>query len=750
LETTIVRVSFLAFAVLVSPLSAGDRVVLKDGMVFSGDVDLKDERIEVAERHRVVSISRTLLLDPEPAVDVKPPIAFKVPQPVPNKPPRPLAPLAGFAKVEPFDEYGRRAVVVVGENGRTANHIQAIHAIYPTHVETDVVEGSFKSTASLQTLPGPTLRKILRRCIDPKKEQERVRVVEFLLDAERFEEANQEIAEVKRDGFSAGAVEILTTKLKRSIADALIRRLGRWATSDDLQRCREIAFEARSHAVAEQLAKLDELMNGLEKKAAEVALAKRVLANASMGAANHLRAAELIAAARSIDSALAPSTLERIRPMLFLAEQSASKPEDLLGVAVSGWCAGPVLAQPDLDRAADLWRARDHLLAAIEGDGVAFQDRLRRLVAPPAEGRPKVKTDVLATMIAMLPGRLSDRPADSVTQVKGEAGKSQAFEYVVYLPPGYTPNRRWSAVIALHDQNADPQKEIGAWRGSASDFGVVVCCPAWRKDARSVWGFGVEDHLRMEEIVADLRRRFSIDADRLFLAGRGAGGDVAWDFAAGHPDEFAGLISLNGLPMKYATRYTVNFAHLAIMSIHGGLNMQRASSMHNEFAKLCAKKCDALHVVYPARGGEGFASDVPMLFEWMSKRRRSTFPRKIAAVAARETDRRFYWMEIDEFRDGGLIPSELLSRSRFTPATLTGDVTDAGSLLVRTNNVQSLEILLSPKLVALDAPGFAVKVNAKTVLKGPVEPDLETMLRHVRKTGDTARLVAKVVTVPRP
>jgi hypothetical protein len=87
-----------AFSSLVFAAAAGDRIVLKDGLVFSGSLDLKDERIEVTERHRVVSISRTMLLNPEEAVDVRPPISFKMPQPVPLKPPRPLNPLSGYSR----------------------------------------------------------------------------------------------------------------------------------------------------------------------------------------------------------------------------------------------------------------------------------------------------------------------------------------------------------------------------------------------------------------------------------------------------------------------------------------------------------------------------------------------------------------------------------------------------------------------------------------------------------------------------
>jgi len=740
---------WLALAVA-SAVHAGDRVVLKDGTSFTGAIEIKDERIEVTERHRVVSISRSLLLHPEEAIDAKPPISFKVPQPVPAKPPRPLNPLAGFAKVDPFDEFGRRGVVIINEGGRTANHIQAIHALFPTHVETDVVEGSFRSTASLSTIPGPILRKILRRCIDPTKEPERVRVVEFLLQAERFEEAHQEIAELKRESFSAATVDGLTARLTRRLADMLIARLERRAAIGDIERSRAIASEAKKNATAEQTARIEAVVQTVEKQAADVSKAERVLASAAMGVAGHARGADLSSALKAVKAGLSAATIGRLKPMIFLSERSEAKPEELAALGVSGFCAGADLAQSDVERAADLWRCREHLLGAIGGDEVVFQDRLRRLTMPPIEGRPKVRSDVLAMMIAMLPGPSTERQPDSTSQVNAKGINEEPLDYLVYLPSGYNRHRRWPAVVALHDQNADSQKEISAWRGSASDFGVIICCPAWRKDERTAWGYAVEDHVRMEQIVVDLRRRFSIDSDRVFLAGRGAGGDAAWDFAAGHADEFAGLVSLSGLPVKYAERYTANYALLPTLSLHGGLNMQRASLMHKEFSKLCAAKCDAVHIVYPARGGESFASDVPMIFDWMSRRSRTPFPKRVNVVSARESDRRFHWMEIDEFKDGAVIPQSLLSRNRFTPATLNATVTDAGTILVRTGNILELDLHLSPKLAPLDAPGFSVKVNNKTVLKGPIEPDVETILRRLRRTGDSSRLVTNVVSVKRP
>ena len=49
----------------------------------------------------------------------------------------------------------------------------------------------------------------------------------------------------------------------------------------------------------------------------------------------------------------------------------------------------------------------------------------------------------------------------------------------------------------------------------------------------------------------DARKRYSIDSDRVFVAGQLTGANMAWDLALAHPDLFAGAVVISGLPAKY-------------------------------------------------------------------------------------------------------------------------------------------------------------------------------------------------------
>ena len=54
------------------------------------------------------------------------------------------------------------------------------------------------------------------------------------------------------------------------------------------------------------------------------------------------------------------------------------------------------------------------------------------------------------------------------------------------------------------------------------------------------------------DTLRDLRRRFQVDSDRVFLFGWEQGADAALDIGMSHPDQFAGVLfgpAFSGLPL---------------------------------------------------------------------------------------------------------------------------------------------------------------------------------------------------------
>ncbi|MFM7547501.1 MAG: hypothetical protein ACKO8I_01240, partial [Cyanobacteriota bacterium] len=73
--------------------------------------------------------------------------------------------------------------------------------------------------------------------------------------------------------------------------------------------------------------------------------------------------------------------------------------------------------------------------------------------------------------------------------------------------------------------------------------------------------------------VRESLRRFSIDTDRVFLAGHAVGADVAWDVALAHPDLWAGVVLIAPTADRYVTRYWPNARTLPFYMVGGELDV---------------------------------------------------------------------------------------------------------------------------------------------------------------------------------
>ena len=62
--------------------------------------------------------------------------------------------------------------------------------------------------------------------------------------------------------------------------------------------------------------------------------------------------------------------------------------------------------------------------------------------------------------------------------------------------------------------------------------------------------FTAAEHAAAELSLRDARKRYAIDSDRVFVAGQLAGGEMAWDFGLAHPDLFAGVVAISGIPRQ--------------------------------------------------------------------------------------------------------------------------------------------------------------------------------------------------------
>jgi dienelactone hydrolase len=131
--------------------------------------------------------------------------------------------------------------------------------------------------------------------------------------------------------------------------------------------------------------------------------------------------------------------------------------------------------------------------------------------------------------------RAQDLPRGTIIDdVKCAADPSES--YALYLPSSYSPERTWSLLLAFHP-SARGRLMVEKYQAAAEQYGYIVA--GSNTSRNGPWSVSVA---AVHAMSADLGRRFSIDAQRLYLAGLSGGARVAMQVALGK-NNIAGVIA---------------------------------------------------------------------------------------------------------------------------------------------------------------------------------------------------------------
>src|SRR5262249_52418549 len=136
----------------------------------------------------------------------------------------------------------------------------------------------------------------------------------------------------------------------------------------------------------------------------------------------------------------------------------------------------------------------------------------------------------------------------------------------------YHPSRTYPVLIILHATAEGAKDMLTRWRTLAARHGYVLVAPAWGPGLRTTYQYSAKEHALVLDTIRDLRRRFNIDSDRVFLYGRGEGGRMAFDVGLSHPDQFAGVMPQNAAPEYFCAPYWPNAQYLNFYVIEGDFN----------------------------------------------------------------------------------------------------------------------------------------------------------------------------------
>jgi hypothetical protein len=726
---------------------------MKNDLVYQGIVHKDDTIVAITD-----GLKRTIVRDTKIAkIESDPGLrnleTFQLEQPIEIRTGATAMPSVIMGvKAAPWDEYGQRGFSYLNAKLRPVKLTQAIVEMTPHLVKVRGLNAAWLSTLSLSQVPRPVTLGLLGR-VDQSSENERRRVCQFLIQAEWYAEARAELERLAADFPSAAdaarnarqtVLDLEAEKALREVDLAIQAQQPRAA----LAKLKSIVTEgvnpgtlteirARLRLVEDREAALRQLAETLRKKVAALPGEK--------GETWSGRLLEVLQVA-----AEAPDVAQyRLDTFARSLEDREATDEQRVALAFSGWRIGPEQAVPDLTTADALWKVAEALRAYIatrpDEDRTGLLAQLESISWPgPQPGETRHLDPELATKIIRLmpPPRPHDRdivPGSSRTVRVLDDRNTEPTEYAVLLPPEYHPLRVYPVLVALHAGNG-PLGATSFWGEEASRRGYIVVAPEYLIPGPTPdYRYTATENAAVTLALRDARKRFSVDSDRVCLVGQLLGGNMAWDHGLAHPDTYAAVATVNGVPAKYVGSTRANGKLVPFYEVLGEL-VPAASEVIFPFVKeQINKNYDFTHVEYLKRGVEEIPEEVPAILDWLGKWKRTASPKSFKAYSTRPSDDRYFGVVLKEFTPGRTIEPEAvepLGKNVPRPASIEVTTSAPANLIqVKADGVKRLEYWVAPDMVDF-SKRMEVRVNGKTAIKGVARPDLGAFLEDLRVRGD--------------
>jgi pimeloyl-ACP methyl ester carboxylesterase len=658
----------------------------------------------------------------------------------------------------PWNERGRRSFRYLGPRLNKAIQMeQAIIELSPHLVRLRGVDGFWVSQVALESIPRSVVTSLLGR-VEQKNFDERERAVRFLMDVGWHAEAKEALDRLVRDFPQADLKEraanarefiLRTEATERRMEVEVARRAQQYQKMAGLLK----SFTEKGTAAELQIEAREIQRRDDQQHAADVSMAAdlRKLADRLPSAERGFWKGPLVEVLKALDEA-PESVRDRMAAWRKAKPGPGLSDTGRFALAMSGYVVGHENALPDLPAAEAFWKARGMVREYLTGSEPATRSeqtgKLETLEWPVAAGTPDTihRLELLTRIIQLMPPPRHDdetTPGKTVIHRVLDDENNQPTEYALKLPPEYHPLRSYPALVVLHS-GLGPKTAIEQWSAEGTRRGYILIAPEYAVPGQPPdYHYTPSEHAAVELALRDARKRYAIDSDRVFLAGQRTGGNMAWDYALAHPDLFAGVVVISGLPAKYVPRYLPHHERLPLFVVLGDLAPAANEFVFANYVKpWILKAWDITYVEYYRRGLEDFPEEIKPAYDWMDRHRREPVPKSFKVATARLSDDRFYGVVIREFGPGRTTAPEAVDPlgQNLSPATIEMKTSSVSNLIkLEVNGLKRLDIWLSPKLVDFKRK-LELRFHDKPYWKGQVKLEIEPILEDYRMRGDRQQL----------
>lgn len=339
--------------------------------------------------------------------------------------------------------------------------------------------------------------------------------------------------------------------------------------------------------------------------------------------------------------------------------------------------------------------------------------------------------------------------------------------YLVLVPRGYDPERRYPARIYLHGGVA--RRELpangGWWRDPdrlASEDHIAVFPASW---ADSTW-WQESQLASLAGILARLKMTYNLDENRVHVVGRSDGGTGAWYLAFRNPTPWAGFVPMIGHPAVLASprvaaagqMHPVNLRNRAFLVFNGETDRLYPAASVRPYIDLFREAEVAVEFVEMT--GEGhtvswWPQQADRIERFVASTTRDPLPTRLSwETEDVEGFNRAHWLVIDEVGaaagDAELPDIErrlpgasnlFVGFPRFAPSGRVEATVVGNEIELRSRGVRRLRLLLSPRQFDLARP-LRVTVNGVQRHFGVVPADSRSLLRWAARDLDRSMLFA--------
>jgi pimeloyl-ACP methyl ester carboxylesterase len=801
----------LSLGILISSPAWAHLIVFKDGFILQGDVRQPGTMVEgvrVSEGTFVLDAGPRRVFFPhgqlDDVVQESNPNAdlvtletrvYRLQAPY-------VDPLTRILEIKPFEDNWRRKFTYIAADNRPETVVQQISLLNPHYMRVGALKFNWDAYYLTSEYDPATIRRLIVSHPSMKKKDDageagrHFRVYRFFVQAGWYAAAEEELNGIAAD-FSDEKERIRAARdnLRQLRVDQHIDDIERaylvgrhaWAQkqlvdfpinlAEEKQLTRIRSLQSRYQAARELLEESQRLLKELPAQVKDPE-AKTFFDEAAAAILKEVRIDDFLPAppGRVRTRSQQQGKIQRLDSFLSLAGQAerdrkqsrqpANPPSDLLALAVSGWLLGKDAAETQFMTAQKLWQSRQFVLQYQKTPDP--DDREKLLKNYQAIQSRALAPDEMAQFLSLLPPPEAEAeiPKEPVElQTKMHSRKKSNIHYLLQLPPEYHHGRSCPVLIALTQAGEKPRTMLENCSELAAKSGYILVVPDWQQRGVA-YHYTSEEHKIVLDVLLDLRRRFQVDSDRVFLLGNGEGGSMAMDLGLSHPDLFAGVIPINPAVQYFVRSYWRNGQYLPFYIVVGDQAGEINKRLFDMFKKEWVPRgFPWLLIQYKGRGLEWFQGELTYIFDWMEhKRDRFSRTRAVPDLgrlggspalnvdfqSMRKTDDRFYWLSTKSIGDRQINDAKSWSNN-IIPATFQGNVfVENNSISVTVHNLKQVSVWLARDMIDFTRPANISVNGVNRWMNKKIEPSLPTLMEDFYARCDRQRIYFAKVDIDRP